>query len=229
MQIQQTYIIMLVDDDAVIRDIARVLLESEGFTVVEASDGESALAAFSSDIDLVILDIIMPGLSGYQVCQHLREFSNVPILFLTAKSQESDLTLGFSSGGDDYLLKPFSYTELLARVKGLLRRYKIYRGDDRSGLSRFIEWRGIRLDCMRNEVWKNGKEISLTEKSSQILRLLLIHQGKIFSAQNLFSKTMVQNHRLKAVIALSSPFPEGYRSGRMKRKGEMKSDKVQNR
>lgn len=85
MQMQQTYIIMLVDD-AVIRDIARVLLESEGFTVVEASDGESALAAFSSDIDLVILDIIMPGLSGYQVCQHLREFSNVPILFLTAKS-----------------------------------------------------------------------------------------------------------------------------------------------
>ena len=76
MQMQQTYIIMLVDD-AVIRDIARVLLESEGFTVVEASDGESALAAFSSDIDLVILDIIMPGLSGYQGCQHLRECSHI--------------------------------------------------------------------------------------------------------------------------------------------------------
>lgn len=178
--------ILLVDDDAEIREIARVLLESEGFRVIEAVDGENALATFSADVDLVILDIMMPGISGYQVCRSLREQSNVPILFLTAKSQDGDLTMGFSSGGDDYLSKPFSYTELLARVKGLLRRYKIYKGDDRSEVSRFIEWRGIKLDCERNEVWKMGKEIVLTEKAYQILRLLLIHRGKIFSAQNLY-------------------------------------------
>lgn len=178
--------ILLVDDDAEIREIARVLLESEGFRVIEAVDGENALTAFSADIDLVILDIMMPGISGYQVCRSLREQSNVPILFLTAKSQDGDLTMGFSSGGDDYLSKPFSYTELLARVKGLLRRYKIYKGDNRSEISRFIEWRGIKLDCERNDVWKAEKEIILTEKAYQILRLLLIHRGKIFSAQNLY-------------------------------------------
>ena len=109
--------ILLVDDDLEIREIARVLLESEGFSVVEAADGEAALSMFSSDIDLVILDVMMPGISGYQVCRHLREQSNIPILFLTAKNQDMDLTMGFSSGGDDYISKPFSYTELLARVK----------------------------------------------------------------------------------------------------------------
>lgn len=178
--------ILFVDDDAEIREIARVLLESEGYMVLEAADGEVALSMFSSDIDLVILDVMMPGMSGYQVCWHLREQSNVPILFLTAKGLDSDLTMGFSSGGDDYISKPFSYAELLARVKGLLRRYKVYKGDDRSDVSRFIEWRGIKLDCERNEVWKLGKEINLTEKTYQILKLLLIHRGKIFSAQNLY-------------------------------------------
>lgn len=174
--------ILLVDDDLEIREIARVLLESEGFSVVEAADGEATLSMFSSDIDLVILDVMMPGISGYQVCRHLREQSNIPILFLTAKNQDMDLTMGFSSGGDDYISKPFSYTELLARVKGLLRRYKVYKGDVRSEASRIIEWRGIKLDCERNEVWKGGKEINLTEKAYQILKLLLIHRGKIFSA-----------------------------------------------
>lgn len=178
--------ILLVDDDSEIREIARVLLESEGFSVVEAADGEAALSMFSSDIDLVILDVMMPGISGYQVCRHLREQSNIPILFLTAKNQDMDLTMGFSSGGDDYISKPFSYTELLARVKGLLRRYKVYKGDVRSEASRIIEWRGIKLDCKRNEVWKGGKEINLTEKAYQILKLLLIHRGKIFPAQNLY-------------------------------------------
>lgn len=87
--------ILLVDDDLEIREIARVLLESEGFSVVEAADGEATLSMFSSDIDLVILDVMMPGISGYQVCRHLREQSNIPILFLTAKNQDMDLTMGF--------------------------------------------------------------------------------------------------------------------------------------
>ena len=136
--------LLLVDDDPEIREIARVLLEGEGFTVTEAASGEEALAAFSPDTDLVILDVMMPGISGYQVCLRLRERWNVPILFLTAKTQDSDLVMGFSSGGDDYLSKPFSYSELIARVKGLLRRYQVYKGKTDTELGQFIEWRGLR-------------------------------------------------------------------------------------
>ncbi|MCI9670193.1 MAG: response regulator transcription factor [Lawsonibacter sp.] len=178
--------LLLVDDDPEIREIARVLLEGEGFTVTEAASGEEALAAFSPDTDLVILDVMMPGISGYQVCLRLRERWNVPILFLTAKTQDSDLVMGFSSGGDDYLSKPFSYSELIARVKGLLRRYQVYKGKTDTELGQFIEWRGLRLDREHNEVMKQGKELNLTTTEYQILRLMMTYRGKIFSAQNLY-------------------------------------------
>lgn len=178
--------ILLVDDDSEIREIARILLEGEGFSVAEASGGEEALALFSDDIDIVVLDVMMQGMSGYQACLRLRERSNVPILFLTAKSRDSDLTMGFSSGGDDWLSKPFSYTELIARVKGLLRRYRVYRGKAGTETEGYVEWRDLRLDREHNEAWKGDKELDLTEKEYQILRLLLTYHGKIFSAQNLY-------------------------------------------
>ena len=170
--------ILVVDDEEEIRHVLRVLLESEGFLVTEAASGEEALAKFVPDTDLVILDVMMPGISGYQVCLRLRERWNVPILFLTAKTQDSDLTMGYSSGGDDYLAKPFSYPELMARVKGLLRRYHVYKGK--------AEGRGLRLCRTRNEVWRAGRQLNLTEKEYRLLRLLLLHHGKIFSAQNLY-------------------------------------------
>ena len=124
--------ILVVDDDEEIRDVLRILLTGERFEVAEAGSGEEALrylAEHAGEVDLVILDVMMEGISGYHVCLRLREEWNVPVLFLTAKSKESDLTMGYSSGGDDYLVKPFSYPELLARVKGLLRR------DSQRGLS----------------------------------------------------------------------------------------------
>lgn len=186
MQSTNGFKILLVDDDSEILEIAHIFLESEGFDIIDANNGEHALELFSPDIDLVILDIMMPGISGYQVCHMLRKQSNVPILFLTAKSQESDLTMGFSLGGDDYITKPFSYVELLARVKGLLRRYKVYKGDDHSKLKRFIEVSSLKVNCACNEVWLSGKEINLSEKAYQILKMLLLHRGKIFSAQNLY-------------------------------------------
>ena len=186
MQMSKPVKLLLVDDDPEIREIARVLLEGEGFTVTEAASGEEALAAFSPDTDLVILDVMMPGISGYQVCLRLRERWNVPILFLTAKTQDSDLVMGFSSGGDDYLSKPFSYSELIARVKGLLRRYQVYKGKTDTELGQFIEWRGLRLDREHNEVMKQGKELNLTTTEYQILRLMMTYRGKIFSAQNLY-------------------------------------------
>lgn len=113
--------ILIVDDDREIRDVLRVLLTGERFEVAEASSGEEALAYLAEHpggVDLVILDVMMEGISGYHVCLQLREQWNVPVLFLTAKSQESDLTMGYSSGGDDYLVKPFSYPELLALDPG---------------------------------------------------------------------------------------------------------------
>lgn len=183
---QITARILVVDDEEEIRHVLRVLLENDGFAVTEAASGEEALARFEPDTDLVILDVTMPGISGYQVCQRLRERWNVPILFLTARSQDSDLTMGYSSGGDDYLSKPFSYPELMARVKGLLRRYHVYKGKVDSDVEQYAEWRGLRISCERNEAWRDGRQLNLTEKEYQLLRLMLIRHGKIFSAQNLY-------------------------------------------
>ena len=109
--------ILVVEDDADIRDGIRILLSSEGYHVIEAEDGESALKNFRDGIDLIILDIMMPGVSGVTVCRKIRERSNVPVLFLTAKSREEDKLVGFMAGGDDYLTKPFSYVELIARER----------------------------------------------------------------------------------------------------------------
>ena len=116
--------ILVVDDNPEIREILRILLENEAYEVTEADNGAAALIALSAEsFDLIILDIMMPHLNGYQTCLKIRESSNAPILFLSAKTKESDKTLGFSSGGDDYLAKPFSYNELIFRAKALIRHY----------------------------------------------------------------------------------------------------------
>lgn len=118
--------ILIIEDDPDIREGVRILLESEGFSVTEAENGKTGLEKMAGDISLVILDIMMPGMSGIRVCEEIRKKSFVPILFLTAKVQESDKLLGLVAGGDDYLTKPFSYAELLGRVKAQVRRYTVY-------------------------------------------------------------------------------------------------------
>ena len=121
--------ILVVDDEEKIRAIIRKYGEFEGYDITEAKDGmEAVKLCREQDFDVIILDIMMPIINGYQACVEIRKKSNAPILFLTAKGQESDKTLGFSSGGDDYLSKPFSYNELTTRVKALLRRYYVYQG-----------------------------------------------------------------------------------------------------
>ena len=117
---------LIVEDDEAIREGVRILLEGEGYTVQEAEDGFQCLKKLSAETDLIILDIMMPGISGIKTCEEIRKTSHVPVLFLTAKGQESDKLIGLMAGGDDYLVKPFSYAELLARVKALLRRYCVY-------------------------------------------------------------------------------------------------------
>lgn len=179
--------ILMVDDEAEIREVIKILLESEGYEVLEAETGELALAKFSLSTDLIILDINMPGVSGYQVCQKIRSISNVPILFLTAKTQESDLLMGYTVGGDDYLSKPFSYSELLARVKGLLRRYTVYQGKNiQTRRSEYLEWQNIRLNYDRNNVYKDQQELNLTNTEYRTLRLLLSCPRQTFSAQNIY-------------------------------------------
>ena len=120
--------ILIVEDEADIREGIRIMLSGEGYRVLEAPNGYQALRMMNDDIDLVILDVLMPGMSGFQVCEELRKEYNAPILFLTALAQERDKLTGLTAGGDDYLIKPFSFSELIARVKALLRRYHVYQG-----------------------------------------------------------------------------------------------------
>ncbi|MCI9592151.1 MAG: response regulator transcription factor [Lachnospiraceae bacterium] len=182
-------IILLVEDDGDIREGVRVLLESEGYEVYEAESGNRALELVNKDMDLIILDIMMPGISGIRTCEESRKIYNIPILFLTAKARESDKLLGLMAGGDDYLPKPFSYGELLGRVKALLRRYQVYQGKGagKSGEdSSWLQWKEIRLDLGFNQVWVEDREVDLSELEYQILRLLTEHPNKIFSAQNIY-------------------------------------------
>lgn len=188
--------ILVVDDDKEIRDVLRILLTGERFEVAEAGSGEEALrylAEHHGEVDLVILDVMMGGISGYHVCLRLREEWNVPVLFLTAKSRESDLTMGYSSGGDDYLVKPFSYPELLARVKGLLRRYRVYRGKPEERREE-AEWSGLRVSLTGNMAWRGDRELDLTDTEWRILRLLMEHRGKIFSIENLYESVWQESY-----------------------------------
>lgn len=180
----------MIEDDAAIREGVRILLEGDGFLVEEAENGLAGLSQLSEDTQLVILDIMMPGISGIRTCEEIRKRSKVPILFLTAKGQESDKLLGLTVGGDDYLVKPFSYAELLARVRALLRRRNVYdkalQKDMEKDVSGWLETAGIRIHTRHNQVVVRGAEAELTELEYEILLLLIKHPNQIFSVKNLY-------------------------------------------
>ncbi len=178
--------ILVVDDDSEIRELVETLLQSEGHEIIQAADGKQAIDLMHESIDLVILDVMMPEMSGFKVCSAIRGNYNVPILFLTAKGMDSDLTMGYSCGGDDYLTKPFSCAELIARVKGLLRRYQVYKGKEEQARDTFYTCGNLQVHSNFNEVTKNGEEINLTELEYQLLRLMLQYRGKIFTTQNIY-------------------------------------------
>lgn len=190
--------ILIIEDDESIRDSVKILLESEGFSVTDASSGEQGLSLLSNDTDLVILDIMLPGMSGYKVCEEIRKTSVVPILFLTARSTESDKVLGFARGGDDYLVKPFSYVELTARIKALLRRHHEYNplsAAISNNSKAWVEHKNIRISATKNEVYIDGKEITLTETEYQILLLLADRPDKTFSAQEIYETVWDEIYR----------------------------------
>lgn len=189
--------ILVVDDNPEIREILRILLENEAYEVTEADNGAAALLALSAEsFDLIILDIMMPHLNGYQTCLKIRESSNAPILFLSAKTKESDKTLGFSSGGDDYLAKPFSYNELVSRAKALIRRYRIYQGKSLQEFPQnekasqkqetLLSCGKLTVNPAKRLVTRSSVPVELTDTEYEILLLLLAHRGQIFPAAQLY-------------------------------------------
>lgn len=179
------YKILIVDDNPEIREVVNVLLSNEGYLIEEACDGLEAIDK-ANDKDLIILDIMMPHMDGYEVCQKIRETSNAPILFLTAKSMEQDKTQGFLCGGDDYLPKPFSYAELLGRVKALLRRYTVYKGKEIKKQENMLEMYNLKVDLDKNQAYLDGEKVLLTDLEYRILVLLMKQPKKTFSNQALY-------------------------------------------
>ncbi|MBR6557868.1 MAG: response regulator transcription factor [Clostridia bacterium] len=178
--------ILLADDDPEIREALSLLLRCEGYETLEASCGKEALAMMDHSIDLVILDVMMPEMNGFTVCAEIRKRYTVPVLFLTAKTQDSDKTLGFSVGGDDYLIKPFSYSELINRVKAMLRRYYVYGAKSAEPSSLIYCCGNIEIDTSCCLVKVDGKEVILTDLEYRILLLFASNQGRIYSTQSIY-------------------------------------------
>ena len=180
-------VVLIVEDDQDIMDVITILLRREGFSVLQADNGQKALEQISKAPDLIILDVMLPDLDGYEVCRRIREITLAPVLFLTAKGGLHEKTEGFNAGGDDYLVKPFFQEELLARIRALLRRYREYRGkDQQEPEEQYLESAGLRINKEFNEVTKNGREIEMTDIEYRILKLLMQYRNKIFSIQNIY-------------------------------------------
>lgn len=175
--------ILAVDDEPDLRSLLRILLKSKGYEVLEAASGQEAVELLRSEprIDLVIMDIMMPGLNGVQACAEIRKFSTVPMLFLTAKSQLSDKAEAYASGGDDYLAKPFSQNELMMKVESLTRRYRVYKGKQED-----IADLDLTLDEGRSCAVRNGQRIDLTDKEFAILRFFFRNRGRTLDVQTVY-------------------------------------------
>lgn len=184
--------ILIVDDEPDIRDVLRLLLETRGYVVHEAADGQSAISFMRAhgDIDLVIIDVMMPGMNGYETCAGIRQFSNAPALFLTARSGEDDRLSAYHSGGDDFLAKPFSQAVLLAKVSALLRRYTEYKGKPEAGLT----VSSISIDLQKHKAFKDGVQLELTDKELSILEYLVTNRGAIVSAQSLYENVWQEKY-----------------------------------
>lgn len=176
--------ILVVDDEPDIRNILHILLSSRGYEVDEAENGLRAveLVRAQPDYDLIILDIMMPGMDGVSACAEIRQRSVAPILFLTAKAQPADMSDAYGSGGDDYLIKPFSNHELFLRVDSLIRRYRVYKGK--------VTGKQLKNDVVLDEenrrILRGGEALELTETEFSILQFLVDHRGSVVSVAQIY-------------------------------------------
>lgn len=175
--------ILAVDDEPLYQHLLKVNLEKEGYEVVTASNGEEALDMVSTrHPDLVIMDIMMPKLDGLTTSERIRQFSNIPIIILTARGEESDRVRGLNIGADDYVVKPFSATELIARVRAVLRRTS---NAEQATQNRYFIHGNLRIDFARAEVWKDNKPVFLSATEYRLLIQFAHHIGQVLTAEEL--------------------------------------------
>ncbi len=180
--------LLLVDDEPLILKGLRFALEHDGYEVDEALDGEEAVKkAESGDYDLILLDVMLPKLSGMEVCTRIREHSDVPIIMLTAKGEDMDKILGLEYGADDYMTKPFNILEVKARIKAILRRAGRTKAPVEEKTAE-LECRGLKINPTNLTVTLDGKPVNLTTKEFDILRLLMENRGRVFSREELLEK-----------------------------------------
>ncbi|MBA8796260.1 two-component system response regulator RegX3 [Friedmanniella endophytica] len=175
---------LVVEDEESYREAVSYMLRKEGFEVAEAADGTQGLAEYDrSGADLVLLDLMMPGMPGTEVCRQLRARGNVPVIMLTARDSEVDKVVGLELGADDYVTKPFSHRELVARIRAVLRR-----GQDAELLPDVVESAGVRMDVERHEVSVNGEPIRLALKEFELLEMLLRNAGRVMTRGQLIDR-----------------------------------------
>ncbi|MBQ6234980.1 MAG: response regulator transcription factor [Clostridia bacterium] len=177
--------ILISDDEPVVHESLRIYFEAEGYEVADAYDGEEALAKADSSVSLMILDIMMPKKSGIEVCREIRKTSTLPIVMLTAKGEEIDRILGLELGADDYIVKPFSPREVVARVKAILRRVEV---KAESAETNIVSYNGLTIDLNSYSVTLRGEHIICTPKEIEILYMLASNPGQVFTRDTLLSR-----------------------------------------
>lgn len=188
--------ILIVDDDKEILNLVEFYLKNEGYNVLKASNGKEALAlAENNDVHLIILDIMMPELDGMEVCRRVRMVKNIPIIILSAKSSEIDKVIGLTTGADDYIVKPFSTVELIARVKAQLRRY-IYLNSEKKETSQdnLININGLEINKETLTVKVYGKEINLTKTEYEIVLLMAENPNRVFPLEEIFERVWKEKY-----------------------------------
>ena len=180
--------ILIVEDERTIADLEKDYLELSGFEVELADDGEEGLEkALTSDYDLIILDLMLPGVDGFEICKQVRAEKNTPIIMVSAKKDDIDKIRGLGLGADDYMTKPFSPSELVARVKAHMARYERLVGSAIEE-NKVIEIRGIKIDTTARRVWINGEEKTFTTKEFDLLTFLAAHPNHVYTKDELFSE-----------------------------------------
>lgn len=186
--------ILVVDDEKEIRNLIEIYLKNEGYKVLKAEDGEEGLKILENEkVHLIVLDVMMPKMDGIQMCQKVRETKNIPILMLSAKSEDMDKIQGIMTGADDYLTKPFNPLELSVRVKSLLRRAYYFNSMNNVN-SNIIKIENLIIDKDEHTVKVDNKEISFTSREFDILYLLASNRGQVFSTEDIFRKVWKENY-----------------------------------